>query len=296
MPPIIESMPVESAPTQASARSEFAQYIGPVAVLAVGALLYWRIAVDMFNDWWTQENLSQGLLVVPFAAYIAWLRRKETLAHPVEADRRGLAAIAFGCFLYLLGLGAAEFFLCRISMLIVLCGCIWTFWGLPRMRSLGFPLVLFASAIPLPAIVYNTAAAPLQLMASDMATGLAQMAGITVYRDGNVINLAHMSLGVEEACSGLNSLSAMVAGGVLVAFLVCKRPWSRCVLLLSAIPIAVGANIIRVAGTAALADYNEALAQGFYHMLSGWLIFLLGFGALFAVAKGLAFLERRTAA
>jgi exosortase len=287
------STTLENLAVSPSHRRGIEPYIGATLITAVAILLYWRIAGDLFNDWWTQPNLSQGLLIVPFAAFLAWMRRDETLAHRPVAAPRGLALIAVACFFYVMGTIAAEFFLSRISLVLLLTGCVWTFWGAYRLRTLTFPLILLATAIPLPAIVYNTAAAPLQLFASDVATTIAQSVGVTVYRDGNIINLAHMSLGVEEACSGLNSLSAMMVGGVLVGFLMCKRPLSRWLLVLLSIPLAIAANVVRVGGTAVLADYNEQFAKGFYHMLSGWLVFLVGFAGLVGIAQILRLIERR---
>lgn len=267
--------------------------IGPLAVIVVTVLLYKQVSLELFSDWWTQPDLSQGLLIVPFALYIAYLRRGVTLQQPAAPDSRGLLVVGSGCLLYLLGIAAAEFFLSRMSLLLLLTGFIWTFWGTARLRTLVFPLVLLVSAIPLPAIVYNTATAPLQLLASELGTNLAQMFGVTVYRDGNVINLAHMSLGVEEACSGLNSLSAMFAGAILVGFISCTRGISRLLILFTSLPIAIAANAFRVGCTAIFADYNQQFAEGFYHALSGWLIFLIGFAGLFGVSTLLAHLERR---
>ena len=84
-----------------------------------------------------------------------------------------------------------------------------------------------ATMVPLPVILYNAVAAPLQLFASNVATNLAQFFGVAIYRDGNVIHLAHISLGVEEACSGLNSLSALMVASLLLGFLVCERVSAR---------------------------------------------------------------------
>src|SRR5207244_13163089 len=103
-------------------------------------------------------------------------------------------------------------------------------WGGQRVATLTLPLLSLATMVPLPSIVYNSMAAPLQLFASDVATQLAQLLGVSVYRDGNIINLAHISLGVERACSGLNSLSALMVGGVLLGFLQCSRAITRVLL------------------------------------------------------------------
>jgi exosortase len=254
---------------------------GITIIFVLIALLYSRILEGMFQDWWTQPAWSHGLLIPPLAFYIAWIRRAHTLAEGALHDSLGLFVVAGACFLYLLGKLGAEFFLARISFVVLLVGVIWTFWGRRRLRTLAFPLLLFATMVPLPVIVFNALATPLQLFASECATSLAQLAGISVYRDGNVIHLAHTSLGVEEACSGLNSLSALIVASLLLGFLSCSRLRTRVLLVLVSVPLAVAVNIVRVTGTAILADLHEEFALGFYHVFSGWLVFLVGFGTLY---------------
>jgi len=181
----------------------------------------------------------------------------------------------------------------RFAFVLLLVGLVWTFWGFPRLRTLAFPFLLLATMIPLPVMVYNSLAAPLQLLASDLATRSAQVLGVSVFRDGNIIQLAGVSLGVAEACSGLNSLSALIVGSLLLGYLLCGRTASRVALFATAIPLAIGVNILRVAGTALLADYNQEFALGFYHAFSGWLVFVAGFGLLYGCARALkALLER----
>jgi exosortase len=255
------------------------------ALTALICVLFGAVLIDMAHDWWNDPALSQGMLLPPLALYIAWVHRRHTLGHPAVPDNRGLLLTAAACLTFLLGRFASEFFLMRFSFVILLGGLIWTFWGISRLRTLTFPLLLLATMVPLPVILYNSMAAPLQLLASDLATRIAQAFGISVFRDGNVIQLAGTSLGVAEACSGLNSLSALVVGSVLLAFLLCTRPITRFLLFALAVPLAIAVNIFRVAGTALIADYNQEFAEGFYHSFSGWLIFVAGFAALYCCAR-----------
>jgi exosortase len=257
--------------------------IGVILLLTVA--LYATTLADLANDWWTDPNLSQGLLIPPLAIWIAWMRRDLTLAHPVKPTNRGLLMVAGACLLFLLGRFGAEFFLARVSFVVLLAGLTWTFWGSERLRSLAFPFLLLATMVPLPVTVYNSLAAPLQLLASDVATRLAQAFGVSVYRDGNVINLAHISLDVERACSGLNSLSALMVGAILLGFLQCTKASTRTLLFLLSIPISIAVNVLRVSGTALIADYHEDFALGFYHAFTGWLVFIVGFAALYGTAK-----------
>jgi exosortase len=257
-----------------------------IAVTAALALaIYSAVIPDLAIEWWTEDASSYGLLVPPIALYIAYSRRDQTLALPAQPDFRGLGLTLLACFTFLAGDLAAEFYLARISIVFMLAGVTWTFWGLPRLKTLAFPFVLLSTMVPLPAIVFNTLAAPLQLFASRIATDLAQLAGTSIYRDGNIIHLANTSLGVAEACSGLHSLTALLVASLLLGFLEDASILGRILLFILSVPLAIAVNVVRVAGTAVLADYQTEFAMGFYHSFSGWLVFLLGFLFLWLLAK-----------
>jgi exosortase len=125
----------------------------------------------------------------------------------------------------------------------------------------------------------------LQLLASRIATDLAQAIGVSIFRDGTIIHLANTSLGVEEACSGLHSLPALMVGSLLLGFLANATMTGRILLLLISIPLAIAVNVLRVTGTAILADFRPEFAEGFYHSFSGWLVFVGGFGALWLIGQ-----------
>jgi exosortase len=255
------------------------------ALVGLVCLLYWDVLPSMALQWWTDEGNSHGLLIVPLVAYIVWRQRQSVFAEPVTPDLRGLLVSLLACAVYVVGRLAAEFFLTRISFVILLAGLVWTFWGLARLRRLAFPILLLATMVPLPTIVFNQLSAPLQLLASRVATATAQLLGVAVFREGNIIHLADTTLGVAEACSGLRSVSSLVIGALLLGYLDLDRAWARVVLFALAIPAAILTNVIRVAGTALLADRDPQLGTGFYHTFSGWLVFLVGLGILLASAK-----------
>ncbi len=205
-----------------------------VAALLVG--IYGHIVLGLVDDWWNDPKASHGLLVPPLAAYIAWKRKHLTLSIPAAPDLRGLFWILGGCVVLLIGKLGAEFFLGRISLVILLAGFVYTFWGKQRLRALCFPLLLLATMVPLPVIVYNQLAQPLQLFASQVSTKVAQSFGVSVYTEGNVIQLATTTLGVAEACSGLHSLAALTIMALLLGFIVCRRPLARVLLLALSLP------------------------------------------------------------
>ena len=183
----------------------------------------------------------------------------------------------------------AELFLQRSSFIVVLAGLVWLILGTAFLRELAFPLAFLVFMIPLPAIVMNAVAFPLQLFAAQTATFCMQAAGIPVLREGNVITLAATTLEVAEACSGIRSLQALLALGAVYGYFTQKAAWKKWALVLLSVPIAIAANAFRVAGTGFLAHYwGSEMAQGFYHGFAGWIVFVVAFALLLGCGAVLA--------
>jgi exosortase len=136
----------------------------------------------------------------------------------------------------------------------------------------------------LPAIIFNQIALPLQLLASRVGELTLMALGIPVLREGNVIVLAHTTLEVVEACSGIRSLAALITLGVVYGYFTDPRNSVRLAIVFSSIPIAVVANALRVAGTGVAAQYyGPGVAEGFLHTFSGWVVFIVAFAGLLGV-------------
>ena len=156
------------------------------------------------------------------------------------------------------------------------------------------PLLLFALAIPLPALITNSIAFPLQLRASAMGTALLRWRHIPVALSGNIIQLPGHQLFVTEACSGLRSLTALISLGVLAGGLWLDSPLGRLVVVTTAIPIAIALNAVRVFLTGFLVYFvDPALGEGFMHLTEGWVMFLIAFVALGGVTWVMDRLESR---
>ena len=193
--------------------------------------------------------------------------------------------------LVIVGRLGAELFLTRVSLIVMLAGALLFLHGWQHLRILAFPLLFLMLMVPLPAIVFNQIAFPLQLLASRVGTAGIQACAVPVLREGNVIVLADTSLEVAEACSGIRSLVSLLTIGIVYGYFTDPRPWMRTVIALSTIPIAIAANAARVTGTGVLAHYyGPEAAHGFFHTFSGWLVFVVAFLMLFIVARVLAWL------
>jgi exosortase len=148
--------------------------------------------------------------------------------------------------------------------------------------------------IPIPVIIFNQVAFPLQFLAARLAGSLLPLAGVPVLRDGNIIQLPTMSLEVAQACSGIRSLMSLGALAVIFGYFAETRNTPRVLLALAAIPIAVVANALRIVGTG-LAGYfwDPDKAEGFFHEFSGWVIFVISLAMLYSIHAIIHWLWRK---
>jgi exosortase len=184
------------------------------------------------------------------------------------------------------GILGAELFVSRISIVGLVAGAVLFIWGWNHFRVLAFPIGVLLLMIPIPAIIFNQIAFPLQLLASRFGEAALQMWNVPVLREGNVIVLANTTLEVAEACSGIRSLISLLTLAIVYGYFADSRLPVRLLLSIATIPIAVTTNGLRVAGTGIAAHYYGAkAAEGFFHTFSGWLMFLLAFTMLFAIMQ-----------
>lgn len=248
--------------------------------LVLGAMLalYWSVINGLVTAWSTDDNYSHGFFIVPLALYFAWERRAAILASPHRPTLFGLVLVGGSLFLLVAGLLGAELFLSRVSIVFALAGVILFMFGWPTTRVLLFPLAFMFLMIPLPAIIFNKIAFPLQLLASHVGEYAVTAMDIPILREGNVLILANAKLEVAEACSGIRSLVSLFTLGIVFGYFVDPRPWVRGFIAFSAIPVAILANGLRVASAGwAAHHYGTAGVEGLFHEFSGWVVFVVAF-------------------
>ena len=278
--------------------------IKAAVVSAAFLFLYATVLAKLGRDWWTDENYSHGLLVPFVIALIIWWEwdvLKKSVANSSAWIGGGVVLLAI--LLLAAGTLGAELFTQRMSMLLMLAGIVVYFFGTRILQVLAVPFALLLLAIPIPQIVFNRIAFPLQIWASQMAVWGIRIFEVPTLRSGNVIDILPrgstqtISLEVVEACSGIRSLMTLVTLALILAYFTRRDDdggrianfsaadlCRAVVLMLSAIPIAVLTNAARVTGTGILTYYyGQQATENTWHELSGWLVYLVALALLLGV-------------
>ena len=246
-----------------------------VLVLTSFFFMYAHAVTTLVSDWSNDPNFSHGFFIVPMALYMVWVKKEKLATMKLAPSNHGLFIIFIGMMIHLAGHTGAERFLMRFSMIITLGGILVFFLGWAFLRALTIPVIFLILMIPIPAIIWNKLAFPLQLLAAQLSAGLIQFIQIPVFREGNILQLANTSLEVVDACSGLRSLTALISLTGLFAYISPLTTLKKWVLFFSAIPIAVAVNVFRLTFTAAMAFWiSPDMAHGFLHDISGMFIFV----------------------
>lgn len=256
-------------------------------ILLIGSTLlcYLPVLQNIVHQWMTNDDMGHGFFVPLIVGYIVWERRHELLTGHRDPSLAGLAVLIAGGLLACVGALAAEIFTERLALMVTIVGLVYYLGGHALIRRLAFPLLLLCFALPLPGLLYKQITFPLQIIATKLAeTGL-ELLGRTVLREGNVLEMAGRQISVIEACSGIRALLSLSFFSLSYAYLFHPRVWMRWALLAATIPIAVAANSIRIIITALLGEYDERLAEGFFHSMSGWGVFVIAIVMLAATEQ-----------
>jgi exosortase len=236
------------------------------------------------NPFTGEANWGHAVFVPLIGLYYLYLNREALLKTPVRTAWSGLGIMLLGLLLFAYGIWPGQNdFVKDFAMVITIFGLVTLMCGWKVMRIAWFPIVFLVCAIPWPGLVYSWVAMPLQKAAAVAAAQVLQLTGVEAYRDGTTILVykgmeAPRVLDVEEACAGLKSLMTFISVGAAVGFLSNRPLWQRIVITLSAIPIAVFCNMLRVTGIGLIDHYiTRSLSDGFAHQFVGMILLIPAF-------------------
>ena len=251
--------------------------------------LFWFGLVGL-ADAWSRPEFSHGP-VIPLLSFYMFLREMKAVPPPTApvADRwPGVVVIGLGLLIAAVGNLVHIPDIVFYALIVWVAGLVLTCFGFSR-GLVFWPSVLhLVFMLPLPQFLYWKLNTTLQLVSSQIGVGVLGLAGVPVYLEGNVIDLGVYMLQVAEACSGLRYLFPIMSFTYVFAVLYRGPLWHKLVLLLSAVPVAVMMNALRIGIIGVLVDrYGIAQAEGFLHVFEGWVVFLSCIAILFGLAKAM---------
>jgi exosortase len=256
-----------------------------VALLALLlALIYRRTATGLWITWTTNDNYSHGPLVPLVSLALVATRWRRLRGLPLAGDGRGLVLVVLACALQVLGVRADVFTLQGWSLIVMLYGLALVFLGWPLTRLLAIPIGYLVFMLTFPPFLMNHLSFALKEVTVQAAARAAGLLGVPLQRSGMTLWLSGGALEIENPCSGLRSLLAMVATGALFAWLLPGRWWRRLLVLLMAVPMAMVGNAVRITALVVVANYvGIRQALGRFHDLAGYVTYGISLAGLLLV-------------
>jgi exosortase D (VPLPA-CTERM-specific) len=248
-------------------------------------LLFQRTFYFLYANW-QREEYSHGIFIPLISAFMLWQRRRLFPSLSLRGSWLGVCAVALGLLVLLLGTVTSIVGADAYALVIVIAGCALAILGWQGFKLVWVPIALLLLMVPLPNFWYANLSAELQLISSQVGVAIIRALGVSVFLEGNVIDLGSYKLQVAEACSGLRYLFPLMTLGAVVAYFFKGRSWMRWCIFLSTVPIAVLMNSFRIGVIGLLVDrFGSAQAEGFLHQFEGWVLFMACIGLLLLECK-----------
>ena len=258
------------------------------AIVALAALtlyfyqgLHWLVVRE-----WTRSEYSHGMLIPLVSIAIVWLKRREVTHFGDDGSWGGIPILLGALAIALVGQIATIYLVVHVALVLAIIGTTISFLGWRVARVFWFPLVYLFFMIPLPDFLVVKLSASMQLLSSSLGVSFIRLFGISVFLDGNVIDLGNFKMQVVEACNGLRYLFPLMSFGFLIAYLYQAPFWQRALVFLSTIPITIVMNSIRIGLIGVLyAYFSVDAATGVLHDFEGWAVFIVCIAILLIEVK-----------
>jgi exosortase D (VPLPA-CTERM-specific) len=231
--------------------------------------------LDMVERWNTKEEYGYGYLIPVISLFLIWQRKNQLADVEYTPSLTGLMLVILGGMLFFLGALATTHTLSQYGLVVTILGIALSLLGWKGFKIVMVPLALLFFMVPLPPFIYNTLSTKLQLISSQIGVDVIRLFGISVYLEGNVIDLGNYKLQVVEACSGLRYLFPLVSLSFIAVYIYKGALWKKAFIFLSSIPITVLMNSFRIGVIGVLVEYGgPEQAEGFLHDFEGWIVFM----------------------
>jgi exosortase len=251
------------------------------------AIAYIPTFIWMYDRWVAHDTYySHGFLVPFISLFLIWLKRESLSKIEIKPSTLGWLFFLPGIITHVLSAKLQVYFTSGFSLIAVLIGLILLFFGKKILKQILFPVLFLVFMVPAPLVAISNTSFRLKIFASQVATKLINMMGVPAIREGSVIRTMHAQMVVEDPCSGIRSLIALIALGCLMAYFSNISKTKKVIIFLSSIPIAIATNVIRIVALSLASEmYGTKFAMGWFHDTMGILVFVFAFFGLSIVAK-----------
>ena len=242
--------------------------------LCLMSAIYFDGLVNMVEQW-SRDEYSHGYLLPVICGYFIWQRKNELEEVNFKGSWIGFCIFCLGLLGFVAGELSTLYTVIQYSFLLALAGLLLAVMGWPAFRIILVPFCILFFMVPLPGFLYNNLSSYLQLISSQLGVWVIRLFGISVFLEGNVIDLGQFKLQVVEACSGLRYLFPLMSLGFIAAYLYKDSFWKKAVVFLSTIPITVLMNSFRIGVIGVMVEFwGQDMAEGFLHDFEGWVVFM----------------------
>jgi len=243
--------------------------------------VYYDGLKDMVTLWNTRPEYGHGFMIPFISAFFIWQKKDQLEKIEFNSSWLGVVITALGLLIFYVGTLSSIFAVIQYAFLITIIGVAISITGLNAFKLIIVPILVLAFMIPLPGFFYNNLSSELQLISSEIGVAFIRLFGISVYLEGNVIDLGVFKLQVVEACNGLRYLFPLMTLGFIAAYFFTGAFWKKAIIFLSTIPITIIMNSIRIGVIGITVEYwGQEMAEGFLHDFEGWAVFMACIGIL----------------
>ena len=275
--------------TSSDNQLSISEFIPALVLLLLLIGVYYPIIHKVYVICDTNEDYSHGLFLPFFSAFLIWTKKEEIFSayskFPTissKAKYGGILLIVIGLFGAVVGAASDILFPSWVSLFVTLCGILLI--SLPRklLLIIAPTLLLNYMAFPLPGSLIPWFFNRFQVMAAKASAWTLELLGVPVFLQGNIIEIPHMRLMVEQACSGMRSMVTLLTVAIIVIQMRKFRWYNGILLLIISTLTAIGFNVIRVVATGLLSHFvGPHMARGFAHEFTGIVTFVGGLFVIF---------------
>ena len=256
-----------------------------IAVVLFGYLFY-GVMRSLEGTWASKEEYSHGYFIPVISAYLIYQKRELLRRVPFTGSWFGVFLLALGGFLLIGGRLAVVSTMGQYAFVICIWGFCLSILGWRAFKIIWPAIFMLIFMVKLPTFLYNNLSSELQLISNKLGVLFIELFGISVYYEGNVIDLGLMKLQVVEACNGLRYLFPLMALSMILAILYKGSFWRKALIFLSSMPISIFMNSIRIGAIGVTVEYwGKEMAEGVLHDFEGWIVFMAALGLVLVEIK-----------